>query len=95
MSPVDNTYISGRTLCGFWGIFEADYGCPKTPESYATLTPAPDGTLVCPQCRVASLAADCPRDGRPGRGNHWCPRCGHRFHIGCAQNALDLLGCTA
>lgn len=91
-------HIAGATLCGFFGLFEIDYGDPHTLEPYATITPSRVGTALlpfrCPSCREVPQALACPKsrecfyDRRRGRGNHWCPLCGCRFFLDLRGTAL-------
>lgn len=87
---MDPRYIKGPVLVGFYGLFEEDYGDPETPTPLCTLTPSRTGAALLPfrcvrcECKVDfsdSSRLECYRDGRDGRGNHFCPACGFRFHV--------------
>lgn len=48
-------YLPGKPIIGFWGLFEADYGNPKTPTPYVRVTPSAEGRQLlpfrCPACK--------------------------------------------
>ena len=83
--------LPGPAVCGFWGLFDADYGDPSTPRPYPRVTPSALGGVTlpfrCPHCKRirADFADGAERekyhDARDGHGNYWCPDCGGRFDL--------------
>lgn len=83
-------YLPGRPVSGFHEAFEAGYGDPRSPTPYPIVTPSRiAGAMLpfpCPRCGGVvdfsdGTARERYRDGRPGRGNHFCPHCGARFYL--------------
>ncbi len=84
-------YLSGPTVCGFHGMFEADFGTPSKGP-YPRVTPSKVGAALlpfhCPCCDEVIDFSDPERreqyhdtrddSGKP-RDNYWCPNCGSRF----------------
>jgi hypothetical protein len=89
-----NTYLPGPSVCGLYGFFESDYGCPDTPAPYARVTPSKVASALlpfhCPKCKSTIDFSNPVRrehyhdtrvvDGKQNN-NHWCPACGNRFVI--------------
>lgn len=44
-------YLPGRSVLGFWGLKEADYGCPDTPAPYDRVVPPSSGVFPCSHCK--------------------------------------------
>jgi hypothetical protein len=87
-------YLSGPSICGFFGLFEADYGDPSTPYPYCRVTPSRIGSALlpfkCPRCEKAvdftnPDTRECYHDtrkiGTKQRNNYYCPCCGCRFFL--------------
>lgn len=91
-------HISGPTLCGFWGMFEEDYGTP-TGDILPIITPSFVGSSLlpfrCPGCKTVAQELVCPKtreyfhDRRMGRDNYWCPNCGLRFRLNLQGSPLS------
>ncbi len=47
-------YLKGPSVVGFWGMFESDFGDPKTNSPYCRITPSSLGGVAlpfrCPRC---------------------------------------------
>jgi len=83
-------HLPGVPLCGFFGLFERDYGDPSTDPARCVIAPSRFGSVLlpfrCPRCSREIDFSDPARradyrDARPGRGNYWCPTCGLRFQL--------------
>jgi hypothetical protein len=87
----DTIYLPGPTVCGFHGMFEADYGTPST-EPMPRVTPSRVGSALlpfhCPSCEAVVDFSDPTRRERHhdtretasgARDNYWCPACSSRF----------------
>jgi len=84
-------YLSGPEVCGFYGMFETNFGDPETPAPYARVTPScVAGVLLpfsCPNCKTVLSQFSDPKtrehyhDDRDGRDNFWCPTCDVRFNL--------------
>lgn len=87
---MNTTYLDGPSVCGFWGMFESDFGDPQTESPYCRITPSRVGSALmpfhCPRCKSVVDFTDPQRredyhDTRKTLDNYWCPRCGYRFRL--------------
>ena len=88
----EEIYLPGPTVCGFHGMFEADYGTPSS-EPMPRVTPSKVGSALlpfhCPCCdEVIDFSDPESREryhdtraieGGKQRDNYWCPCCQQRF----------------
>jgi len=100
---VHPVYLDGPSVCGFWGMFDSDFGDPNTNLPLCRITPTKVGSALlpfrCPRCDSAIDFSDSKRlehyhdtrltsNGKK-RDNYWCPTCGNRFLINFVGRPLE------